>query len=160
MPGHDQPDANVALVNRFFRNVMNNENPQDAAQLLTQNFVVHHSMLPGGQGGAADVAQMMQGFRSSFPNLRYDVQDHVAQGDRVATRWLATADHTGAPFFGIPAKVPPVHVSVGGTDIFRIAGDRIAEAWVCSDMLSLLQQLGGFQPAPAAAAPAPAAAGH
>lgn len=152
MPGPDPLDANTALVERFFDAVMNGRNPQQAAQLLTPDFVAHHSMLPQGKGGAADVAKLLKGFRDGFPDLHYDVEDHVAQADKVATRWVATGTNSGS-FQGMPPTGK--HVSVGGTDIFRIANGRIAETWVCSDMLGLLQQLGVIQ-APPAAQPAPA----
>lgn len=146
MPQVDQLAANTALVEEFFADAMNNADPQKGLTLLAPGFIVHHSMLPGGKGGVSAVTQLMTTFRAAFPDLHYDVADHVAQDDLVATRWVATAHHAGIPFFGVAALNPPVAVSVGGTDVFRIANGKIAETWVCSDMLSLAGQLGAYKP--------------
>lgn len=144
-------NANEALVLRFFRDVLNGANPPAAAQLLTPDFLVHHSGLPGGQGGMAEVAQLMAGFRAGFPDLRYQVQELVSHADRVVARWVATGTHAG-PFMGVQPTGRPV--TVPGTDEFRVADDRLAETWVCSDMLGLLAQIGGAQPGQRQPAPA------
>lgn len=143
-------NANEALVLRFFRDVLNGANPPAAAQLLTPDFLVHHSGLPGGQGGMAEVAQLMAGFHAGFPDLHYDVQELVSHADRVVARWIATGTHSG-PFMGV--QPTGRHVTVPGTDEFRAADGRLAETWVCSDMLGLLAQIGGVPAAAGGAAP-------
>jgi len=65
----------------------------------------------------------------------------VAQGDKVVVRWIAHGTHLG-PFLGIPPTGKPVAVT--GIDIFRTASSKLEEAWVNSDILGLLQQIGAI----------------
>ena len=134
-------DANLELIRRFFADVLNGANPAAAADLLSANFVAHHSALPGGQGDANAIAALLGSFRAAFPDLRYRIDAHISEADHVATRWTATGTHRGA-FLGIAPTDRTV--SIMGFDEFRIAGGRLAEVWVCSDLLHLLRQLGAF----------------
>ena len=137
------PDPNLELVERFVADVLNGGNPASAADLLTADFVAHHPALPGGQGRAADMAELLGGFRRAFPDLQYVVVDRLVDGDRVVCRWLATGTHRGR-FWGVePAETG---VRVEGMDAFRVSNGRLAEAWVQSDMLGLLIQIGAVTP--------------
>lgn len=71
--------------------------------------------------------------RAIYPDMRIEVDDQIAEGDKVATRWTATMTHAGK------------RVTVKGITIDRFEGARIVEAWRSMDMLSLLQQTGALQ---------------
>ena len=129
------------VVDEFFADVLNGKDPSAARVLLTPGFRAHHSALKGGTGDAAAVAGLLAGFRSAFPDLHYLVNDHVVDGDRVAVRWTAKGTHHGQFMHVAPTGR---EVTIAGTDVFRLEDGRIAEAWVCSDMLGLLHQLGAF----------------
>lgn len=135
--------GNAALIDRFFDDVMNGNNPAAAAQLLGEHFLVHHSLLPHGVGGVQEVAEFMQALRTAFPDLHYTVDDRFVEDDKVAARWTATGTHLG-PLFSIG----PTHkqVTVSGNDIFRIVDGRLAETWVSSDLLGIFRQIGTFPP--------------
>lgn len=135
--------SNRALVDQFFGDVLNGRNPAAAATLLAPEFIAHHSALPGGQGGAAQMAELLATFRAGFPDLLYRVEEHTTEADRVVTRWTATGTHMGQFL-----NVPPTQrrVSVSGTDTFRVVSGKLREVWVCSDLLGLLQQIGAFPP--------------
>ena len=77
--------------------------------------------------------------RTAFPDLRISVEDQVAEGDKVVTRWRARGTHKG-PFQGISPTGKRGEIS--GTIIDRIADGKIIECWSNSDDLGLLQQLG------------------
>ena len=136
-------DGNKAIVNRFLEEVLNQGSQAAIAQLIDPGIVVHHRWLPGGAGGLHDVAQMMGEFRNGFPDLAYTVHDLVAENDKVAARWTARGTHRG-DFRGTPATHCAVIVT--GTDVFVIAGDRIIETWVNSDLLGLMEQIGAVKP--------------
>ena len=140
MPGTD----NKALVRRFFDDVLNGNDPATASDLLADDFVAHHPAFPDGIRGAAGMTAIMQAFRGGFSDLRYRIEALVAEQDLVAARWVAEGTHDGV-FQGIP----PTHerIVVTGMDLFRVADGRCAEAWVNSDFLGLLQQIGAV-PAP------------
>jgi steroid delta-isomerase-like uncharacterized protein len=136
-------ETNLQLITRFFTDVLNGANPAAAGELLAPDFVAHHSSLPGGRGGAVEIAALLGSFMTAFPDLRYTMDAHINEGNRIATRWTATGTHRGAFL-----NIPPTNrsVSIMGFDEFRIADGRLAEVWVCSDLLHLLQQLGAFPP--------------
>lgn len=137
--------APQSLVLRLFEEVFNRQDARAAGEVISPDFVAHHPAFPEGIRGVEGMLQMVGMFRAGFPNLNYTVMDEVAQGQRVAARWVATGTHQGT-FLGIPATGRTVHVL--GTDIFRAEGGQLAEAWVCSDFFGLFQQLGAFPPPP------------
>ena len=129
------------VVRRFFKDVLNNQDEKAAGHLVDPAVVVHHPMLPGGNGTFADVMKLMTEFRKGFPDLVYTVEDLVGENDKVAARWRARGTHRGE-FNGRAATER--QVTVTGTDIFAIVNDRIVEVWICSDLLGLMRQIGAI----------------
>jgi steroid delta-isomerase-like uncharacterized protein len=81
----------------------------------------------------------LSAYRRAFPDARSTVEDQVAEGDTVATRWHARGTHLGA--LG-PVSATNRAWEMDGVTIERIAGGRIAEVWVARDELGLLGSLG------------------
>lgn len=133
--------ANDTLIDRFFDDVMNGHNVAAAGELITPDFLVHHPLLPGGEGHTPEVMDLMTKFHAAFSPLQYVVDDRVVQDDKVAVRWTATGVHVGE-FIGVPAT--GIAVTVTGNDVFRVVDGRFAESWVGSDLLGLFHQLGHF----------------
>lgn len=77
-------------------------------------------------------------FLTAFPDVRYDVDDTVAEGNKVVVRWRASATHLGT--FGI---LPPTekYVLMVGITIFEIEGEQIRALWNLWDVQGLLGQL-------------------
>jgi predicted ester cyclase len=76
--------------------------------------------------------------RHAFPDLRADIEDIVAAGDKVAVRLRFRGTHSGE-FLGFAATGRTVeYVS---HEFYRVAGGLIAEEWICADMATLLRQL-------------------
>jgi ubiquinone/menaquinone biosynthesis C-methylase UbiE/predicted ester cyclase len=65
-----------------------------------------------------------------FPDLRFDVDDQVTEGDKVASRWTLRGTHEGQ------------EVKLRGIVISRFEDGRIIEDWAASDTLELVRQLG------------------
>ena len=80
-------------------------------------------------------------FRAAFPDMRYTVEDMVAEGDKVVDRisWQAThlGEMMGIPPTGNTVRVTALHMS-------RIAEGKIVERWGQPDMLGMMQQLGAI----------------
>lgn len=78
--------------------------------------------------------------RAAFPDLELTVEQQVAEGDLVATRWRATGTHTG-PFLGLAPTGR--RATWTGVWLQRVAGGRIAEGqdWGVWDRAGLLDQL-------------------
>ena len=76
---------------------------------------------------------------TAFPDLRFTIEDQIAEGDKVVTRWLVSGTQKG-PFQGIPPTGK--YVTVTGVGINRFANGKIVENWTNMDFLGILQQLG------------------
>ena len=89
--------------------------------------------------GPEDVKRFMGEFRSAFPDFHTTIEDQIAEGDRVATRWTMRGTHEGE-FRGIPATGN--QISVTGIGIFRFSDGKVVESWDNFDQLGMMQQLG------------------
>jgi steroid delta-isomerase-like uncharacterized protein len=137
-------EIHKSLVQRFFAEVFNQQRHDTAAEILAANFVAHHPAFPDGIRGPEGIMQMVAMFRAGFPHLHYTPEDLIAEHDKVAARWRASGTHQGMFLHIAPTGN---RMSITGIDIFRIADGQIVEAWVNSDFLSLMQQIGAI-PAP------------
>jgi steroid delta-isomerase-like uncharacterized protein len=136
-------EGNKAIVRRFITEAFNEGNSTVFAALNASSYVMH---VAGAQElhGPAAMKDFVTGFRAAFPDLHSTVEDQVAEGDKVVTRWTSRGTHRGA-FNGIPPTGKPITLT--GIVIDRIANGQYAETWFQADMLGMLQQLGVI-PAP------------
>lgn len=93
------------------------------------------------RGRDAFLAHERQAY-GAFPDLRIEVLDVLADGDRVALRLRATGTHRG-DFLGIPASGKSIEVEYANISRFDADG-RIVEDRDYLDTLALLQQLGAL----------------
>ena len=89
---------------------------------------------------AAEARRWIAPFRTSFPDMRMEVVDLVAEGDTVVGRFACSGTHLGT-WLGHPPTGRRFE-AVDEVYIFRFAGGRIAEAWGIEDNLDRLEQLG------------------
>ena len=137
-------EENKAIVRRFWSY---DPDLQIAEELLAAEFV-NHDPAPGSTGDKADLLQRLAGYYRAFPDHTITVDDIIAQGDRVVTRWTVHGTHRGE-LMGIPPTGNEIQVS--GITINRVRDGQIVEQWQCENMLGLMQQL-GVVPAPEHAA--------
>ena len=104
---------------------------------------VNHAAPAGEDRGLAALRAYHEGFAPFFSGLsdiRIEVQQQVAEADRVVTQILLTARHTGA-LIGIPPTDRTV--SLATIRIDRMQDGKIAEHWSVADLAGLMQQLKG-----------------
>ena len=99
--------------------------------------MVHHTR--SGSHGFDEVISIVAGFMAAFPDLRFDIDDMVAEGDRVASRMTAQGTHTGTYLGALPTGR---RVSCTVLGIARIADGKLVEHWGVTDELHLMQQVG------------------
>jgi predicted ester cyclase len=85
-------------------------------------------------------------YRSAFPDLSFEVQETVTDGEWVAVRWTSTGTHEGE-LMGI--EPTGKKTAVEGIELDRIEDGKIVESRVSWDALGLLQQLGAVPESPA-----------
>ncbi|MFC8171910.1 ester cyclase [Streptomyces sp. NPDC057325] len=84
------------------------------------------------------IGMWRQGFDFAFA-----VEDQIAEGDRVCTRWTCDATHTG-DFMGL--QPTGIDVRITGTLIQRFREDgKVVEDWWQYDMLGLMERLGAVE---------------
>ena len=91
----------------------------------------------------------------AFPDLRFDVEELIAEGDTVVSRWTLSGTHRGT-FSGIPPTGRAVRVA--GMSLDHLADGVIVSGFDAWDALGLRQQLGAVPPDPAETAEAAAGA--
>jgi steroid delta-isomerase-like uncharacterized protein len=128
--------ANRELIRRQHEEVWSKGNIAIIDEIYAPNFVGH---FPFGQsGGREELKQMVALHRAAFPDWTEQVEDFVAEGDRIVSRFTSRGTHRGE-FRGISPTGR--EVTIGEVAIYRIADGRIAEQWVFPDVGSLLEQL-------------------
>jgi steroid delta-isomerase-like uncharacterized protein len=95
--------------------------------------------LPIDSTGPAALKEVFGRLHGAFPDLHVQVDDLIAEDDKVVARNTVTGTHRGE-FMGLPATGR----SVTYNEIFvvRFAEGRIVETWGVVDMASLMRQLG------------------
>ena len=134
-------DQNKAVVQRFYDEVINGKNLDVLDEIMADNYV-DHSLIYGGEIGKEGyrrAALATPGILTAFPDFRNDVDDLIAEGDKVACRWTASGTHEGE-FMGVAATGK--YFEWGGITIFRLENGKIAERWPMQDRLTMMQQLG------------------
>ena len=81
--------------------------------------------------------------RTGFPDLHFSVEEQIAEGDKVVTRFEWTGTHRGK-FLGVAATGRSV--KVWGVVIDRLQSGRIKDTRIIMDTLGLMMQLGVFPP--------------
>lgn len=130
-------EQNKAVVRRWFDEVWNHGNADAIDQLMAPNAVVHG--LGEDTRGSEGFKRFHAAYLEAFPDVHIAIEDLVAEGDKVAFRWSATATHRGASL-GFAATNRNVRFE--GMGIIRTQHGKIAEGWNTFDQLGMLQQLG------------------
>lgn len=130
-------ENNKLLVRRLYDEVLNQQTTAPVAELATAEYV-EHDPLPGQGEGLAGLVDRVQQLTTAFAP-HFEIEDLLAEGDRVMVRWTNTGTHVGE-FAGIPPTGRSFQIA--GIDVYRIEADRLAEHWHVIDELRLLQQLG------------------
>ena len=138
--------SSSATARRFFDQVWSEGNFDLVDELFAPDYVGHPSGPEETVQGPEGVKKYVGRLRKGVPDLTFTVDDQVADGDKVVTRWTAHGTHDGE-LIGIDPTGRTA--SVTGITIQRIGpGGQIAEGWTSWDMLGMLQQL-GVAPQPA-----------
>ena len=128
---------NKAMVRRWFEEVWNKGRVAAIDELLAPNGLVHG--LGGDMQGPAAFKPFHAAYRDAFPDVKIELEDLIAEGDKVAFRWSATATHRGNGL-NFAATNRPVRFS--GMGVIRVENGKLVEGWNIFDQLGMMQQLG------------------
>jgi len=130
----DQTPATIAR--RWFDEVWNRRDDAAIDELMAPESYGH---VEGGDvTGPAEFRRMRDMFFSALPDVGIELEDVLANGDRVAVRWRAVGTHTGDGF-GFPATRQSVNVR--GTTWLVIRDGKLVEGWDTWNLGGLLESL-------------------
>jgi steroid delta-isomerase-like uncharacterized protein len=129
---------NRALIRRYYEEMWNRWDFALADELIDE-AVTFRGSLGVDVRGREGFTGYMRTVRAAFPDFHNQIEELVAEGDRVVARLTYTGTHSGG-LFGVAATGR--RISYAGVAIFRIAGGRIIEGWVLGDLHGLFRQLG------------------
>jgi predicted ester cyclase len=135
-------EQNKAMSARLYLEIFGSGHFDVADEILSGDCVSHAADAPP-RTGTEGIKLQAALLRRAIPDLQTTLEDQLAEGDRVASRWRGSGTNTGELRMG-DLVVPPTgrKVSFGEMRIDRFEGGRIVESWFIPDRLSLWQQLG------------------
>ena len=130
-------EENKAIAHRYLE-TFSTGNQAVVDEIISPDYV--HTITSGmTERGIDFVKQQVTRWRTYFPDFNITVEEMIAEGDKVVTRWTARGTHKGE-YQGIPPTDKQVEWS--GVDIYGIVGGKIVETWRKWDRMGLLEQLG------------------
>jgi steroid delta-isomerase-like uncharacterized protein len=131
------PDDNKAIVRRFIEQAFNAGNLAVVDELVAGDYVNH--LASNEVRGPEGMKQFVTTYRTAFPDYACTIDDQIAEGDKVVTRWTVRGTQRGE-LMGIPPTGK--RITLPGVVIDRIANGKLAETWLHADVLEMMQQLG------------------
>ena len=128
-------EDNKELVRRYIE-TWNRGDLQGMAEFWAPDMV-HHTR--SGSHGFESVISIVSNFMTAFPDLKFEIEDLLADGDRVASRMTASGTQTGE-YMGVPATGRRVSCAVLG--FARVQDGKLVEHWGVTDELHLMEQIG------------------
>jgi predicted ester cyclase len=132
-------EENKALIRRFYEEI-DNGNIDAMDDLVAEDYINHDPPpFPGLPRGRDGLKEAFKIFWEATPG-HHEIEDQIAEGDKVVTRLTAYGRHEGE----LPGGITPTGNDLKETAvaIHRIADGKIVEHWSNTDDLGLMQQLG------------------
>ena len=136
-------EGNKNVVRRLFEEVWNKGNLQVTDELFAPNYAHHDASTPDVGRGPESEKKRATLYRTAFPDLHLTIEDVIAEGETVMTRWSCRGTHKG-DLNGIAPTGKQITIS--GVTVARVSNGKMAEGYVNWDALGLLQQLGVAPP--------------
>lgn len=130
---------NKAVVRRLFEIFWNNRERAVANELFALSCVHHDPNTPEFGKGPEGEQKVFDLYTTAFPDARFTIEQMIAEGDTVATRWTVNGTHKGKLSDNAPTNK---QITLTGTSICRLLGGKIVESWSNWDALGMFQQLG------------------
>lgn len=132
-------EQNKAAAQRFYAEGFSKGDTAVVDEIFATSYDDHNA-LPMQEPGVEGFKKIMMMFRTSFPDLHFEVQDLIAEGDKVVARWVAHGTDSGSGYMGMPPTNR--QADVPGIDILRFENGKVVERWGQVDYLGLMMQLG------------------
>ncbi len=132
-------EVNKNVVRRLFEDVWNKGSMPVADELFAATYTHHDSSMPDVGRGPESEKKRATLYRTAFPDVRFTIEDLIAEGETVTARWSCRGTHKG-DLNGIAATGKQFNIT--GVSNARFTNSKMVEGWVNWDALGLMQQLG------------------
>ena len=132
-------EQNKTAVRRLFDELWNKGNLPVAEELIAPTYTYHDALTPDVGRGPESEKKRVTHYRNAFPDMRLTIEDIIAEGETVVTRWSCRGQHKGE-LNGIAPTGRQFAIS--GVTIAHFANGKMVEGYVNWDALGLMQQLG------------------
>lgn len=130
---------NKVLIRSLYEDIINHRRLEKLDDVIAPTF--EGAGATGPQGFRNTVTDLV----TAFPDIKFKIEDMIAEGDKVVARWTWTGTHS-APFRGFPASHRHIHNEA--LVMYQIKDGKITHSWLQSDRLGALQQMGVTLQAP------------
>ena len=130
---------NKAIVRRLYEEVWNKRKLEVVNELISPSHALQGPNIFGSSMGPEAYKRQVLRFLEGYPDLRWTIEDTIAEKDKVVACWTISGTHKG-DFMGVPATYKKV--SVDGMTVHHIAGGKIMDSNINWDALGMMQQLG------------------
>lgn len=141
-----QLSDNKQIARRFIEECWNQGKLESVLELVSDKCRHHDPVFPSLSGGAENIKNHIAACRTGFPDLKFTIDDTIAERNEVVHHWTARGTHKGQ-FLGM--QPTNKHATVTGTSISCIENGKISEQWVEWNLMSMMEQLGISAPAKA-----------
>ena len=131
-------EENKSTSRKLIEESFNKGNYAVIDQIYAANHF-NHDLPPGVPNTLEGIKQFTGMYRTAFPDLHTNIDQQIADGDKVVTRWTAHGTNKGS-LLGIPPTNKSATIT--GMTIERYADGKIVETWNVFDQLGMMQQLG------------------
>ncbi|WP_258297040.1 ester cyclase [Paenibacillus peoriae] len=131
-------EANKQQMHRFTE-FINTASVKLAEELIAPDAIFYVPAREDAMKGPDGYLAIIQMMRTGFPDIQWTLKEMVAEGDKVAARFIMRGMHQGS-FFGFPPTGKTIEVQA--MNFYRFSGGQIVEEYGQPDMLGLLQQIG------------------
>jgi steroid delta-isomerase-like uncharacterized protein len=133
------PIDSKTIVRRLYEDVWNKRKLELVSDLISPSHALHDNNFPGSSVGPEAYRAQMATYLAAFPDLRFTVEDIVAEKDKVAASWSLSGTHKGEIWGVRPTNKK---MCLDGITIHHIANGKIIDSYISSDALGLMRQLG------------------
>ncbi len=134
---------NKNIVRRLYDEVWNKRKLDLVAQIISPSHALLDPFVSGSQVGPELYRRRVLDLTTSFPDLRFTLEDVIAEKDKVVVSWVISGTHKGE-FMSIPPTGKKV--SVEGITIHYLRDGKILDSNARWDVMGLLRLLGALPP--------------
>ena len=126
-------------VQQVFEKVWNQGDTSAADQIFADTYVAHIANISSPINSADEFKQFVALFRALSPDMCFTIEDQVAEGDKVATRWSVRLQTSGG---GQAAESADESILVTGMSMHKMTNGKLVESWDNWDSMTAFQSMG------------------